>query len=75
MDYLSVAKMATSGSPVLLQAVGRIYGLGEEERDALLEFGIPAWTWLAIGVCVGAVAGIRAYKQWPDSVPGIVQGE
>lgn len=74
VDYVSIAKAATSGSPAVLQAVGRAYGLGAQERQALLDFGVPSWTWLAVGVCVGVVAGIRVYKKWPDKVPNLIQG-
>jgi hypothetical protein len=72
------AQVAESGSPVLLSAVGRAFGLGPAERDALGAVGkgsLPAWFWVTVGLLAGFVAGARVHKKWPDKVPELVKGK
>ncbi len=75
LDYSELAKAATQGSPLLLNAVGRLYGLGAEERASLFGDGIPTWTWVTAGLLAGFVVGVRVYKAYPGKVPGIIKGK
>ena len=68
---------AREGAPMLLQALGRVYGLGPSERRALGGNGgggIPSWTWALLGVAAGVVIGARVQKAWPDKLPRLVRG-
>ena len=74
-EVASVVKMASQGSPAVLQAIGRLYGLGEPERDQLLGDGVPTWAIVALSVGAGFFIGVRVYKRWPDRVPALIQGK
>jgi hypothetical protein len=77
LSLSDVERISREGSPVLLQALGRLYGLGPAERAALGQNGsggVPAWAWVAIGLAAGFVAGARVQKRWPDKLPPIVRG-
>ena len=75
IDYTEIAKAATQGSPLLLNAVGRIYGLGAEERASLFGEGIPGWTWAVAALAVGFVVGVRIHKSYPTKIPEIIRGK
>lgn len=70
-----LGRIAQGGSPAVLEAAGRLFGLGDAEREALARGGVPAWAWAVVGVGVGVVAGVRAYRRWPGRFPVIVKGE
>ena len=76
-SYAQAADFAKNGSPLLLQAVGRVFGLGEEERAALGKggVGVPWWFWTALGLSVGFVGGVRVYRRWPREVPVLIKGK
>lgn len=76
IDYGQVARVAQEGSPLLLQAIGRFYGLGPSERRALGAegAGVPSWAWAAIFLAAGVVIGARVQKKWPNRVPKIISG-
>lgn len=65
-DMLTVAK---EGSPFLVNAVGRLAGLGDDERKALAEEGVPKWAVATLAVAVGIVVGAKLYKSFPDKFP------
>lgn len=72
------ADVAESGSPVLLSAVGRAFGLSPAERSALGAVGkgsLPGWFWITAGLLAGFVAGVRVQRRWPDKLPEIVRGK
>ena len=77
-SYEIARDVAANGSPLLLQAVGRAFGLGAAERQALAGpgkgGGVPGWFWLTAGLAIGVVAGVRVYRAWPDRVPELVKG-
>jgi hypothetical protein len=75
LPYGQVARMAQDGSPALLQAVGRAFGLGADERAALAKGTIPGWFWLLLGIGTGVLVGVRVYKAWPERVPVWLAGE
>jgi len=72
-----VSRIAQHGSPVLLQAVGRIFGVGPEERRAFGQEGggIPTWTWVVLAVGVGFIAGARIERRWPNAIPAEIAGD
>lgn len=74
LPYAHMAQVAQHGSPALLTAVGRAFGFGQAERAALTQGKIPGWLWLTLGLGVGVVAGVRAYREWPDKFPSWVKG-
>lgn len=76
VDYATVAHVAQNGSPLLLSALGRLYGIGPSEREALGAdgTGVPTWTWAALAFVAGYVIGVRVYKAYPGYVPKIISG-
>ena len=73
LPVAEIAKAAQNGSPMLLQAVGRAFGLGEQERAAL-GGGLPGWFWMILGVAGGVVVGVQIHKRWPDKIPKVLGG-
>lgn len=67
-------ELARNGSPLVIKAAGRLLGLGEEERDALLGGRVPWWVWTVGGLAVGVVVGVQVYKRYPEKVPDFVKG-
>ena len=67
------ANATKDGSPGLLHAVGRVFGLGQAEQNALVNKGVPGWLWLVGGLGVGIVAGIQIQSRWPSKVPRVLQ--
>ena len=76
IDYAKVAQVAQNGSPMLLQAIGRLYGLGPNERRAFGAdgVGVPGWAWGSLVFIAGVTVGIRVYRKWPNAVPKLVSG-
>jgi hypothetical protein len=68
------AKTAESGSPALVHAFGRVFGLGQAERDALSKGAVPGWALVTLGLAAGFVAGVQVYRRWPSKVPAFVKG-
>lgn len=77
IDYGRVAMAAKEGSPLLLRALGRLYGLGPSERAAFGQngSGVPTWAVTALALGVGLVVGTRIQKHYPQYVPNIVSGD
>ncbi len=76
IDYGKVAQVARDGSPLLLQAIGRLYGLGPSERAAFGQNGggVPGWAWGTLLFAAGIVVGVRVYKNYPRRVPKMIAG-
>ena len=65
-----IQKLAVQGSPKLLNAVGRVFGLGQAEQQALSQGKFPVWFWITSGLIVGAGLGIYVERTWPGKVFG-----
>ena len=76
IDYGQVAKVARDGSPLLLQALGRFYGIGPIERRAFGADGngVPTWAWAVVALGAGIIVGTRVQKHYPDYVPNLIAG-
>jgi hypothetical protein len=76
IDYTRVARVARDGSPLFLQALGRLCGLGPSERAAFGAEGdgVPAWAVGALALGIGIVVGARIQKAWPDKLPAVITG-
>lgn len=76
INYGAVAQVARDGSPLLLQALGRLYGLGPSERAAFGQNGggVPTWTWGLLALTVGVFVGARIQKAYPRRMPRIISG-
>lgn len=70
-----VQKLTESGSPALLHMVGRAFGLGQAEREALSKGSFPGWFWAVSGLVAGFVVGVQVYRRWPSKVPGFIVGK
>jgi hypothetical protein len=70
-----VAKIAQNGSPMLMNAAGRLLGLGDDERAALARGKVPWWVWTIGGLALGFYAGVQVYKRYPEKIPSFVKGE
>ena len=75
IDYATVFKVANEGSPFILNAVGRVFGLGQEESSSLFKDGLPTWTWVVIGLGAGFFLGVRAEKNYPKKIPSLIRGK
>lgn len=60
-------QMAQHGSPVLLNAIGRVFGLGQDEQTALLGGRVPGWLLLAVGLAAGILGGAALERR--DMLP------
>lgn len=58
-------QIAQDGSPQLLYAAGRVFGLGAAERTALVEGAVPRWAIGVLGLSVGVVIGVAIHRRWP----------
>lgn len=74
VPYGQVAHAAQHGSPIVLEAAGRLLGLGEAERGALAAGRVPGWLWATLGLGAGVVIGVRAYRKWPTKFPKVISG-
>jgi hypothetical protein len=75
IDYAAqAARAASNGSPAAFDAVGRLFGLGQNERDALASGGLPTIVWVVVAVGVGFVAGARVQNRWPRRMPKLISG-
>ncbi len=75
IPYDQLERIATHGSPVLLRSVGRIWGLGIAEQDALARGRVPAWAIAVLAVSGGFVAGALVYRKWPGPVNKVLGGK
>lgn len=66
VPYDVAATALKDGSPMLLNAVGRAFGLGPTEQDALGTGTVPGWAYLTIGILAGVALGIQAQKRVPQ---------
>lgn len=78
LDHLQTAQQLAqashSGSPLLLEAVGRLCGLGDAERNALARAGIPSAVWGLGGLAAGVVLGAYLYRRYPGAMSRVVGG-
>ena len=70
-----LAEVAKHGSPAMLSAVGRLFGLGQGEQQALVNGKFPAWSVLLVGLAGGFVVGAYAYRKWPSAMGKVVGGK
>lgn len=75
LERPEVQELAAKGSPKLLSMVGRAFGLGQAEQQALVKGNFPTWFWVTAGLTIGVVVGIQVQKRWPDKVPTVIQGK
>ena len=70
-----IAHAAQHGSPTLLSAFGRLFGVGEGERNALFRGnGVPGWALLGIGLVGGVAVGIMVHRKWPNQTNKLIGG-
>lgn len=82
ISYSDVERVATSGSPALVEAFGRLLGIAPRDLRALGgdDAGAAASTakWavgaLLVGAVVGAVAGARLERSHPGTIPEFIAG-
>lgn len=76
LDVKKAAASAADAAPLVLHALGRLYGLGPSERRALGGDGdgVPTWAWVSLALVAGAVIGSRVQKAYPTYVPKVVSG-
>jgi hypothetical protein len=76
IDYGTVTRVARDGSPLLLQALGRLYGIGPTERRAFGSTGngVPTWALVVLAAGAGLVIGTRLQKHYPQYVPNLIAG-
>jgi hypothetical protein len=55
-----------NGSPMLINAAGRMLGLGDAEQSALAAGGIPKTALVVLGLVGGVLAGLYVGKRWPS---------
>lgn len=72
-DIQTYANIAKQGSPALLSFVGRAFGLGQAEQQALVAGKFPTWMWILLGVGAGTAVGVYAQKRWPQHVGKVLK--
>ena len=72
LPYDQLEQIATSGSPLLLRSLGRLYGMGTAEQDALVRGRIPGWALMLVGLGGGFIAGAMVYRTWPDAMAKVL---
>lgn len=75
VSYTDMILLAKEGSPMLINSVARLAGLGENERKELTKNGIPVWAWAVLAGVAGVVVGVRIHRSMPDSLPSWVTGK
>lgn len=55
-----------NGSPMLLNAAGRMLGLGEGEQQALAAGAFPRSALVGLGLLGGMLLGLYVGKRWPS---------
>lgn len=73
-SYGDIARIARDGSPLLLQAIGRVYGFGQGDITSLRGGGVPMWPFVLVAVAAGFVAGARVQKRYGQHLPKILTG-
>ena len=68
----TVIRVAKNGSPDLLSSVGRLFGLGTDEQQALMRGEVPRWAMFALGVAAGVAAGVFVQRKYPEQVSKLV---
>lgn len=67
-----LASLVQNGSPLLVQALGRIFGLGQNERGELARNGLPTWAWATLAGAAGLATGVAVYRMWPEQVDKVL---
>ena len=75
VSYADMIQLAKEGSPMLINAVSRLAGLGKSEQEALAAKGIPGWAWAAVAGIAGVVVGIRLHQSNPKRIPAWIKGK
>lgn len=73
-SYDDITRIAREGSPVLLQAIGRIYGFGQGDVSNLRGGGVPVWPFVLIALAAGFVGGARIQKRYGHHLPKLITG-
>lgn len=64
-NLMALQAVATRGAPAVLQAAGRLAGLGTAEQDALVGGRVPFWLLLGVGLAAGWFLGAQAQsRRW-----------
>ncbi len=69
-----IAAVAKHGSPGMLHAAGRIFGLGQAEQQALVRGRLPRWLLFTVGIGGGVLLGIYADRRWPQQTRKLMGG-
>ncbi len=69
-----VRSFTSEGSPLLLRAAGRVFGMGQAEQQALMTGQIPWWVPTLAALAVGVVVGSRVQRKYPKALPALVSG-
>ena len=70
-----LSRMASKGSPSMLRFVGRAFGLGTAEQDALVQGAFPGWFWAVLGAVGGAYGGVQLQRHYPRLVARILEAK
>ena len=67
-------QLAKSSAPVIMNAAGKLLGLGNDELDAAKGGRVPWWVWTVGGLALGFAAGAYVQRKHPSKVPGFLGG-
>jgi len=65
-------QFALTGSPLLLNSLGRVFGLGQEEQRAIAQGGFPTWALVALAAGAGFLLGAYVHDRYPFVTKGWV---
>lgn len=73
VSYNEIAAVARHGSPLALRALGRLYGLSQDDLQSL-RGGVPFWTVAILAGAAGVFAGVRLDRAYGHKLPRWLTG-
>lgn len=69
-----LAKATNQGSPLVVEVVGRLCGLGADERNVLARYGVPGVVWGTVALVGGVALGAYLQRNHPRYLPRVLGG-
>lgn len=63
-DQIASRALGWAERPAVLSGIGRLFGLGQVEQQALTGGKFPRWAMVVVALGAGVVAGAYAQRKW-----------